>query len=110
MTIYDADDKVFLKDPKGVLDYTFDWAALTNGTNLAGETDWLASGETISSAVVTAGTGLTKDSDSLTDSNTSVTVWLSGGTAGEDYEVECKIVTSASRTDARTIIVRVRER
>ena len=98
---------IFLKDPNAVLDYKFDWAALTNDN---GDSDWLASGETISTYTVTVGTGLTKDSDSKTDTNTSITVWLSAGTAGVDYEVACKIVTSASRTDERTIKIQVRER
>ena len=98
---------IFLKDPNAVLDYKFDWKAETNGN---GDSDWLASGETISSKTVTVPDGITKDSDALTDTNTSVTIWLSGGTAGVDYEVACKIATSASRTDERTIKIQVRER
>jgi hypothetical protein len=96
-----------LKDPDAKLDYKFDWAALTNGT---GTSDWLASGETISTKSVTVTSGITKDSDSLADSNTSVLVWLSGGTAGSDYEVTCHITTSDSRQDDRTLYVKVRER
>ncbi len=95
------------KDPNAVLDYVFDWKANTNGR---GDSDWLASGETISSHTITVDTGITKDSSSQTDTNTSVTVWLSGGTAGTSYEVACKIVTSASRTDERTMIIPVEER
>jgi hypothetical protein len=98
---------IVLKDPDAKLDYKFDWAALTNGT---GTSDWLASGETIASKSVTVTSGLTKDSDSLADSNTSVLVWLSGGTAGEDYEVVCHITTSDSRQDDRTLYVKVRQR
>ena len=97
----------FTKDPNAVLDYVFDWAASTNGT---GDSDWLASAETISTKTIASTTGITVDSSSITDSNTSVTVWLSGGTAGTDYEIACKIVTSASRTDERTITIMVRER
>lgn len=97
----------YLKDPSAVLDYKFDWKALTNtGTG----SDWLAVGETISSRTVTVPTGITKDSDSITDTNTTVTVWLSGGTAGVDYPVACRIVTSAARTDERTILVRCQDR
>ncbi len=97
------------KDPNAVLDYKFDWAASTNGS---GDTDWLDTdgGETISTKTVTVPTGITKDSDSLTDTNTSVTVWLSGGTDEEDYEVACKIVTSDNREDTRRMTIRVRER
>ena len=98
---------IFRKDPDAVLDYKFDWKALTNGT---GDSDWLASGETISSYTVTVDAGLTKDSDAKTDTNTSITFWLSGGVAGVDYKVACEIVTSASRTDERTIKIQVRER
>jgi hypothetical protein len=97
----------YIKDPDAVLDYKFDWKASTNGT---GSSDWLASGETISSHTITEDTGITVDSSSLTDTNTSVTVWLSGGTAGTDYDVACKITTSASRTDERTITIKCQER
>lgn len=97
----------FPKDPSAVLDYVFDWRALTNGT---GRTDWLAAGETITTKTVTVSTGITLDSDSLTNSSTSVTAWLSGGTAGQSYTVTCRIVTSAGRTDERSIKIQVVER
>ena len=90
-------EEIFTKDPNAVLDYSFDWAA-----------EWLTVGETISSHVMTVGTGLTKDSDS--ESSGIVTVWLSGGTAGVNYPVACKIVTSAGRTDERTILIECVER
>ena len=99
----------FPKDPNAVLDFVFDWAPLTNGTT-GGTSDWLASGETIATITITAETGLTVDSSSITDTNTSATVWLSGGTAGTTYSLACKIVTSASRTDERTIYIRVEQR
>lgn len=87
----------FVKDPDAVLDYAFDWA-----------TYWLQETETISSYVISVDSGLTKDSDS--DSDGIVTVWLSGGTGGANYEVSCKITTSLGRTEERTIGVIVRER
>lgn len=95
------------KDPQAVLDYTFDWRAYTNGT---GKTDWLATGETISTKTITATTGITVNSSALSDSDTSVTVWLSGGTAGRDYVVGCEIATDGGRTDKRSIIVQCRDR
>ena len=97
----------YTKDPDAVLDYKFDWKCDSNGRGI---TDWLDTTETISSAVFTASTGLTVDSSSVTDTNTSATVWLSGGTAGTSYTVACKIVTSAGRTDERTITISVIER
>ena len=93
-----------LKDPSAVLDYEFDW------------TRWLATGETIAVdsetgeklITITADTGITVDS--WTEDDGKVTVWLSGGTAGINYKVACKITTSAGRTDERTIWIKVVER
>lgn len=99
--------KSFTKDPDAVLDYVFDFAALTNGR---GTSNWLASGEIISTYTIDADAGITVDSDSKTDTNTSVTVWLSGGTANSDYNVRCEIVTNSGRTDERTMRIAVRER
>lgn len=90
-------EESFVKDPDAVLDYAFDWNA-----------NWLQTDESISSHVVTVETGLTKDSDN--EASGVVTVWLSGGTAGERYDVGCEIVTSLGRTDERTIRITVRER
>lgn len=98
----------YLKDPAAVLDYVFDWKALTNGT---GDSDWLADDETITQQTITvspATATLTVDSDSQTAG--AVTVWLSGGTAGKDYKVTCRIVTSAGRTDERSMTLRVADR
>lgn len=102
-----ATSPFFIKDPDEVLDYKFDFAALTNGSGAA---NYLQSGETISSHTVTVSSGLTKDSDDITDTNTSVTVWLSGGTVAELYTVTCNIDTSAGRTVERSIYVDVREK
>ena len=97
----------FPKDPDAVLDFKFDWATSTNGR---GFTDWLDTGETIQSYTITAEAGITLDSDVAVDSNTSVVAWLSGGTAGTTYDVACKIVTTAGRTDERTMSIVVAER
>lgn len=97
----------FLKDPDAVLDYKFDWKALTNGS---GTSDWLATAETIDSFTIDADTGITVDSSAKSDGDTSVTVWLSGGTAGTDYAVRCEIETTLSRTDERTMTIQCRER
>ena len=102
--------KTFLKDPDDTLDYKFDYAALTNGT---GDTDWLGSGETIASATITVDSpGPTVEKSSITDSSTSVTVWVSGGTAGKTYKLACKITTNNSpvRIAERTIALKVIQR
>lgn len=86
----------FEKDPDAVLDYQFDWS------------DWLPDGDTIDSYTVTEEDGITVDSDSAT--STAVTVWLSGGAAGENYNVVCHIVTTAGREDDRTAVIVVKEK
>ena len=85
-----------LKDPSAVLDYVFDW------------TEWLAAAETITDHTITPDTGITVDS--WTESDGKVIVWLSGGTAGINYKVACKVTTSAGRTDERTTWIKVVER
>ena len=95
------------KDPGAVLDFKFDFKTNSNGR---GFTDWLESGETITSFVMTVESGLTEDSSSITDSGTTVTVWLSGGVDGVEYSVACEIVTSAGRTDERTGTISVANR
>jgi len=107
-----ASKNTYIKDPEAILDWKFDWAPLTNGS---GASDWLQVGEIISTKTITispsvAVTGLTADSSAITDTSTSVTVWLSKGVDYTDYQVACKIVTNAPRTDERTITICVRNR
>ena len=97
----------FVKDPAAVLEYKWDWKASTNGS---GKSDWLAAAETIASHTITADTGITVDSSAETDTDTSVTVWLSGGTHEADYTVRCAIVTDAGRKDTRKMVFKCRER
>jgi hypothetical protein len=85
----------FVKDPDAVLDYNFDW------------TPWLA-GDTITSSSWVAESGITVDSDGFTA--TMTTVWLSGGAAGEKYEITNTIGTSNGRSEDRTFRIRVREK
>jgi hypothetical protein len=87
--------KTLSKDSNAVLDYTFDWSP------------WLEVGETIASHVATV-VGATKDSSA--NSTTAVTVWVSAGTVDTTATVACKIVTSAARTDERTINLRITNR
>lgn len=95
------------KDPNAVLDYHVCWQ------------DWLA-GDTIASAAWTVPVGLTKDSQSINSgavtidgtshpANSVATVWLSGGTAGQEYSVVCRVTTAAGRINDRTFRVRMVE-
>lgn len=87
--------QTFEKDPDAVLDYQIDWS------------DWLGA-DTISTSSWTVSSGITKDSD--TNSSTTTTIWLSGGTAGTRYELVNEIVTAGVRTENRTIYIEVVER
>jgi hypothetical protein len=86
----------YAKDPDAVLDYQVDWSA------------WLGVGEEILTSQMIPEDGITVDSDSNT--TTTATVWLSGGTAGEAYEVTNRITTTQARTDDRTLRIVVRQR
>lgn len=88
-TMYTAE-----KDPTDIFDYEIDWS------DVLGEDTILISKWDIAS-------GLTGVSGSNTSSTT--TVWVSGGTAGIDYGVTNEITTTDGRTVARTMLVPVRE-
>ena len=84
------------KDPYAVLDYTLDW------------TNWMPDSDTISSVSVTADAGITVDSTSNTDY--ILTAYISGGTVGNIYNVEYRIVTTNGLQDSRNFRIKVLER
>lgn len=84
------------KDPDAVLDWVWDW------------NEYLDDGETISTSTFIASVGITIDSTSNTTK--TATVWLSGGTEGQVYQVTNRIESSAGRIDDRSITIRVTER
>ena len=83
------------KDPEAVLDYQLDY------------TNYLASGDSITTSTVTVDSGLTKDSDTLTGSGKLVTITLSGGTEGTVYTVKNTVVTNDGRTAVKRFRVKV---
>lgn len=89
-----ASAATFTKDPNSVLDYQINWAT------------WLGV-DTIASSTWTVPTGLTTVTSS--NSTTVAIIWLSGGTAGTDYDLLNRIVTAGGRTEDRTITIRVEE-
>ncbi|MBV2138574.1 MAG: hypothetical protein KUF79_17340 [Candidatus Thiodiazotropha sp. (ex Ctena orbiculata)] len=76
------------RDADSLLDWVFDWSA------------WLEA-DTIQSYTIAADPGITVDNDSHDD--TTVTIWLSGGTPGADYEVTVSVTTASGRADDRTV-------
>lgn len=96
---------LYQQDPDDLLDYVFDFAALTNGS---GPSDWLAVGETISSfSISQSPPDLGVSSASITHGGTAVTVWLTGGTSGHQYTVTCHIITSAAREVDQTFYLNI---
>ena len=87
-----AYDATFTKDPDDVLDYS---------------RVWILDGDTIATSTWVVPTGLTKGLD--TYDATSVTVWLSGGTAHETYIVTNRITTASGRTIDRSWLITVEE-
>ena len=82
-----ADVPFVRKDPSDVLDYQVKWAA------------WLAAvagGEPIASVTSTVPAGITPKH--ATNTTTTATIWLSGGTAGTTYRIACRIATAGGRT------------
>ena len=89
--------ETLIKDPNAKKDYTIDWS------------DWLV-GDTIQDSAWTVATGLTQSgSPAPTFANTTTTIWLEGGTAGQNYDVLNRITTAAGRIDDRTFRVLVRQ-
>ncbi len=87
------------KDPDAVVDVGLDWTTWLGQTSPA---------DTISTSTWTPDTGLTVDSDENTTTKTKA--WLSGGTAGQRYNLVNRIVTANGRTVDRTIAVVCRNR
>jgi hypothetical protein len=87
----------FKKDPNAILDYTFDWGPYLTPL-----------GDTISGVTWVLSTGLTKMSQSNT--TTTATAFVSGGTVGETATLTCRIVTNGGRTDDRSISLKIVER
>jgi len=86
----------FRKDPDARLDYTVDWE------------DWLGSSDFIVSAATSVQSGLTLYTEAFT--STVHTIWLTGGTPGQEYNVTSRIITNAGRIDDRSFTIRVSER
>lgn len=86
------------KDPDDILDYVVDW------------TRRLDAGDTISDAEFTLATdaGLTVQSSSFT--NTTATVWLINGNAGETASIRCRIDTAGGRRFDQTISLPIAEK
>lgn len=84
----------YTKDPDATEDYEFNWAPNLDG-------------DTISTSTFSLPDGLTSVSTSNT--TTTATIFVSGGSAGCVYRVTNRVVTAGGRTRDRTIIILVDE-
>ncbi len=85
---------IFLKAPDDRIDYVLDFSGVLDGDTISGEPTW-----TVQSGI----TNYATDND-----ETSATIWLSGGTHGVNYSVECEITTTGGRIIQRQITIMVR--
>ena len=104
------------KDPDAVENYYFVWCDETGLNDGSKSDNGELQGATISTIAVSADTGLTAGTSTKPAVtihgvsyviNTVVTCPLSGGTAGESYNVRCRITTSDGRTLDQTMSVPV---
>lgn len=81
--------KRYIKDPNATKDYKIDWSA------------FLGADDTLATSTWTPVTGITVTSTSST--TTDATVWVSGGTAGQEYGVTNHIATVGGRVEDETL-------
>lgn len=81
------------KDPDATKDYVMDWS------------DWLEDGDTIDSHEVIV-SGVELEQSSNTDE--TVTAWVSGGTQGRFGYVTYRVTTTGGRVDDRTLLLEIR--
>lgn len=81
------------KDPDEIEDFSVNWAGR------------LDEGDTVATSIWDVPVGLTMESNGFTASTT--TIWLSGGTAGQSYEFNNRVVTTGGRTFDQEIWLRV---
>jgi hypothetical protein len=85
------------KDPNEVLDYGIDWSQ-----RLAGDI--------IDTSTFTVPSGITMGPPAPSKTNTTTTIWLSGGSEGATYDILNRIVTNGGRIMDQTVELRVRSK
>lgn len=85
------------KDPDEIIDYVVDWSnQMTLDTDTIATSDWVLDD------------GITEDSASNT--TTQTLIFISGGTAGQRYDVTNRITTVGGRTWDQSFTVKVAQR
>jgi hypothetical protein len=87
--------KPYIKDPNAVLDYVVNWATFLGVDTIASDS-WIVP------------SGITSVLE--TNTTTTSTIWLSGGTLNSKYRLTNRVVTAGGRTDDRSIYVLVKDK
>jgi hypothetical protein len=85
----------YTKDPDSTTDFEFNWKPELDG-------------DTIQSATFSLPDGMTSVSESNT--TTTATIFVSGGSTGCTYRIRCRIVTDGGRTWDKTLYILIQER
>lgn len=91
-------DALSPKDPNDVSDWPVNWAS------------WLQDGEVIVDSEWIVPDGIEVETETFT--NTTATIWLSGGVAGASYRLTNRITTNSTpiaRVKDKTITIRVKD-
>lgn len=84
---------IFEKSPTSTLDYTLDWS------------QYLQDGQTITASSWSADSGVTVENDIKTSNST--TVFVSGGSTGDQYFVSNTITTNDDLVVTRSFILKI---
>lgn len=88
------------KDPNEILDYQVNWEKRVQSRRTPDDT--------IVGSTWIVPDGITKQSDTFSD--TTTTIWLSGGTDGQPYTLINRIVTTEGRTMDESVTIKIKER
>lgn len=90
---------IFAKDPSSNVDFSIDWS------------EWLAAGETVSSAVWSVDPSEPGQPMLSSDQNsgTVTSVFAAGGTLGHRYRLTCSATSSEGRFADRSLILKIME-
>lgn len=103
----------YIKDPDAELDYINDWSEwLAANPQEDGGPGWVEGDDTITAVTWTVPDGITEGEDTHASSFTDrrSTVWLSGGTLGEIYEIVTHVTTADGRIDDRSDHIYIQNR
>ena len=87
------------KDPNEVLDYTLNWAERLVLDTIATSV-WSFALDPDNLLII----------DSESETTTTTTVWLSGGTVAEVYELTNRITTAGGRTMDQTVKIKIKSK